>query len=354
MLLFLIAIVLGVHLLLVDLAMAGPLVCVWLDWRATRYGDAIAFQAGRTLARTATWALTLGILLGIVLLAVRWWQDDGSYFAAVAVVPRSRLWFAGAELLFYFACMGAYSGLWHRWRSWRLAHRALAVAAATNLLLHFPALFAIFSVVSTRPELLGETLDSAAYRRLLIDPEVLSRVLHVWLAALAVSGAAVMAIGMRLATRVPEPAAARSLTRHGAVVALVPTLLQIPAGFWVAWAMPESERAVLLGGDWLAGGLFVVSLLLALWLMHSLAGIALGNDAAPQIRRALLTLCVLVLLMVGTRARLDAGRQTAWVQGASAERMAIAALSANGAARADAPPATKSEQFQPVTLRNLP
>ncbi len=192
-------VLLGVHLLLVDVAMIGPLASVWLDWRSGRTDDATMEQAGLTVARLSSWGLTLGIALGVVLLGARWHMNNGAYLEAVSALPRSRLWFAGFELLFYFACMGAYTGLWRRWRRWRFAHRLLAVAAASNLLMHFPALFVIISVVGQRPELLSHAVDSAEFRRLLIDGEVLSRVVHVWLAATVVTSAVLMALGRRLA-----------------------------------------------------------------------------------------------------------------------------------------------------------
>ena len=297
------ALLLGVHLLLVNVAMIGPLICVWLDWRRSRFGDDVAGRAGHTLARWANWSLTGGVLLGGLLLAARWWQSDDRYFAAVGAVPRSRLWFAGLELLFYFACMGAYVGLWNRWRRWRIGHRLLAVAASTNLLMHFPALFAIIAILSSRPEAAVEPLGAAGYRRMLIDPEVLSHVIHVWVAALAVSGATLMGLGLRMARREQDPAAVGRLVQRGAVVALGATLAQIPLGFWLTTELPASQRQPLLGGDLLATGLFVASLLTALSLMHRLAGIALGDNGPKQIRRAIGVTCVLVLLMVGTRCR---------------------------------------------------
>ena len=135
------------HLLLVDVAMAGPLMCVWLEWRETRFADRSAGLIGKTLAGLVQWTLAGGIVLGGLLLAIRWWMDDRTYFSAVATIPVGRLWFGLGELLFFYGCMGGYVALWNRWRSHRLAHRALAIAAATNLLLHFPALFTMISVI---------------------------------------------------------------------------------------------------------------------------------------------------------------------------------------------------------------
>ncbi|MEX2112618.1 MAG: hypothetical protein WD845_05495, partial [Pirellulales bacterium] len=296
---------LAAHLLMVDVAMIGPLASAWLDARGRRRGDATADRAGLLLARLSTWGLTGGIVIGAPLLAMRWWQDDGAYFDAVAALPPSRLWFAGFELLFYFACMGAYTALWRRWQRWRFAHRLLAVAAATNLLMHFPALFIIISVIGQRADLLAGPLDSGEFRRLLVDGEVLSRVVHVWLAAVAVTGAVVMEVGLRLSADAASAPSATRLIRGGALVALVAALAQVPVGFWVTLEMPEPARAPLMGGDVVATGLFLASLGLALVLLQYLAAVALGDVGAKPIRRALAVLGLLVVLMVATRTRAD-------------------------------------------------
>jgi hypothetical protein len=238
-------------------------------------------------------------------LSIRWWRDDPNYFRAIGDIPPDRLWFALAELIFFLVCTGCYAALWQRWRNWRLAHRALAVAAASNLMLHFPAHFAIISVLSTRTARLGEPIGRAGYRQMLIDPEVISRVTHVWLAAFAVSGALLMALGSRARRFAPgEPSPVR-LIQRGACLALIPTLLQVPTGFWVALEMPDTLRARLVGGDLLATGLFAAAVLFTLSLMHSLASIALGEHDRRRIRNSILVLMLIMLLMVGARGRVS-------------------------------------------------
>jgi hypothetical protein len=299
-----VVVLLAAHLVLVNVAMMGPLFSVCLDWRSCRSGDADIQRAALTMARLATWGLTGGIALGLALLGIRYWFDDGAYLDAVSALPRSRLWFAGFELLFFFACMGAYTGLWHRWRRWRFAHSLLAVAAATNLLMHFPALFVIISVVDSRVELQSAPIDSAEFRRLLVDGEVLSRVVHVWLAAVVVTGAILMKLGLRFSGEEPSPGATR-LIRGGALAALVACLLQVPVGFWVTLEMPEAARAPLMGGDLWSMGLFLASLGLALVLLQLLAAVALGDVDRKPIYRSLAALALLMVLMVATRTRAD-------------------------------------------------
>lgn len=300
---FLLVALLTLHLLLVDVAMAGPLVCIWLEWRGARAADLAADNLARSLARLATGGLAVGVLLGAILLAIRWATDDRGYFRAVAMIPASRLWFGLAELLFYLACMLAYLGLWDRLRPWRVAHRLLALAASSNLLLHFPALFVIISVLSRRTAKASETLDRAGYWQLLLNGEVGSRVVHVWLSSFAVTGVFLMALALRSKLPSDAIAARRGLIQRGAWLALIATLLQLPAGIWVTLEMSESARESLFGGDLLASSVFGLSLLLVLLLAHTLAAIAQGDSQPGYVRRSVATAAMIVLLMVGTRWR---------------------------------------------------
>jgi hypothetical protein len=299
-------------LLLVDLAMAGPLVCIWLRWRAARLADAAADRVARRLAVMSLAALVAGGLLGGVLLGLRYLADDQAYLSAVAAIPIDRLWFAGAELVFGLVCLGAYVGLWQRWQRRPVWHGLLAAAGSTNLLVHFPALFAIISLVSTRPELAGVELDRAGFRRLLVDGEVLSRVAHVWMAAAAVSGVVVALLALRAPDA--DEATRSRLVRFGGRLALVATVVQFPVGLWVLSQLPNALLPPLVGSDWIATGLFLTAVLLAVQLLHTLLGLALGDSRAGAVRRSAAVLVVLTLLMVGARLRLDerADRRTPW------------------------------------------
>ena len=70
---------------------------------------------------------------------------------------------------------------------------------------HFPPLFAVVSTLSGRPDLWGKSLDTRQfYWSLALDGETLSRVVHHWLAAIAVAAM----IGLLLARRGEADAAA--------------------------------------------------------------------------------------------------------------------------------------------------
>ncbi len=196
----------GCHLLAVDLAMAGPLVAIWLEWRATRHGDELAGQIGRRLAVWSLATATVGVGLGLLAVAALPHFEPVAYREMFGRVPSSGWWWAAAEIVVYLVCMAAYVLLWRRWTGHRIWHRVLAVFAATNLMYHFPPLFTIISVLSLRPDLKVETLDRATFRKMLLDGEVLSRVIHHWLAGVAVAAGMAMVLAIRAAGALGRPA----------------------------------------------------------------------------------------------------------------------------------------------------
>lgn len=307
MLLIATSLLLGVHLLLVNVAMVGPLIAVWFDWRWGRNRQPFASELGRRLAWCSVLSLVAGSLPGLVLLAMRY-GNDGRYWRALEVVPRDRLWFAGAEFAFSLVTLLLYAALWNRWQKWRVVHRLVALAGASNLLMHFPAMFTVLSVISTRPALLAGPIARDAYRRLLIDPEVLSRVVHVWAAAAAVTGVVVVWLALQLKRNVElsgESESTEPAVKFGARLAATATMLQFPIGIWVALAMPESSREPLLGGDAIATLAFLAALGLTMLLINLLSAIVLGDDKRTAARRSSLVMVAVILLMVATRLRLS-------------------------------------------------
>ena len=124
--------------------------------------------------------------------------------------------------------------------------------------------------------------------------------LHVWLAAAAVTALVAIGLARRLAVEGEDEGRAR-IARWAAVVAASAVALQIPSGLYLAWQMSETAQRLLFGGDPLAAGLLVVSLALAFGLLHVLAALAAGDRDGKQFRRAAGLLLLLVLCMVATR-----------------------------------------------------
>jgi hypothetical protein len=296
--LFLLSPLLTLHLAAVSIASVGPLLCIWLDWRAARWGDAVAADLGRLLARRSLQFLFLGAALGLVHLAVAVLGADPACIRALAAIETSRWWFAGLELLFSVGCLTVYVVTWDRWRR-RWLHRLVALVAATNLLYHFPTLFVLTGVVSQRPDLWSTHIR---VRDMLVNPEVLARLAHFLLASLVVACAYLMDIAARRHAD-PEHAPARLIARLGQV-ALGAAVLQLPLGLLVLSLIPAPLRRQLLGQDGLATAALALGVVLSLALLHHLAANALGDVDKAATRRSAGLVLLVVLLMVAARCRL--------------------------------------------------
>ena len=316
----------GVHLLAVDLAMAGPLMAIWLEWRETRRDDLLAGEIGRQIAVGALAAATIGIGLGLLAVAALPLLEAAAYREAFANVPAWRWWSAAGEFAVYVLCIALYLLLWQRWRGHRWWHRGLALFAATDLMYHFPPLFTIISAQSMRPDWKDRPLDGALYRTLFAQGEVLSRVAHHWVAAVAVAAVVVMLLAIRskrLAGRsAGEPketaadnskngngdSGAGKLIRQASRVALMATMAQLPIGVWVLLELPSAMQSQVMGEDLTATALFGLSVVGALGLMHQLAVVSLGEVGRRRVLRTAALMAGVVLLMAATlhRARLCA------------------------------------------------
>ena len=312
------------HLIAVNVAAAGPLFCVALEWRGMRRGDSAILAIARRFAVLSLASFAAGVFSGAMLLAIIWYVEP-SYWAAIRRVPEHRWWFFGGEIVFYLVFMVAYVWLWNggvgrhvalrdadaslrhgessigviRLRG-RLWHRLLAIMAATNVLYHFPPLFTMLSLMSTRPELADATLDRSLYVRLFTDAETLARVAHHWLSSITTAGGALMLIAARSNRELQPETEQRSsdwATTFAARVALLATALQLPAGLWLLFASPAQAQSQLLGGQMPTTLLFATAIFAMVLLLQSLATQALGDGSrSTAIMTAALLLVVLVLM----------------------------------------------------------
>jgi hypothetical protein len=308
----LLVVVFTVHLVAVNIAAAGPLLCVAVEWRGTRRGRPDMVAASRRLAGWSLAGFLAGIVIGTALLAILW-RGDGSYWAALHRVPAHRWGFFGGELVFYLACMIAYVVLWNRARSQRSWHRLLAVLASTNVLYHFPPLFTMLSLMSTRPELADLTLDRSLYVELFTDPETLARVAHHWLASITTAAVALLLLTSQSGPQAEQEdhtASSGWPATVAARVALLATALQLPTGLWLLLASPARAQSQLLGGEVSTTVIFSLAIVAMVLLLQSLAAAALGDSARSTAIKAAASLLTVLLLMSyvlhRTRAQLDA------------------------------------------------
>jgi hypothetical protein len=287
------------HLVAVNVAAAGPLYCVIVEWSATRRGDSAVIALARRFAVLSLAGIGAGVVIGGALLAILWYVES-SYWSALGRVPAHRWWFFGGELVFYLVCMFAYVMLWNTARGRRFWHRLLAVMAATNVLYHFPPLFTMLSLMSSRPELADATLDRSLYVELFTDGETLARVSHHWLSSLATAGVALMLLASRRDSKVQlethKPSNDRPAT-FVARMALLATVLQLPTGLWLLMASPAKAQSQLLGGELSTTMLFATAIIAMVLLLHHLAVAALGDGSRSTAVKSAAFLLVVLLLM---------------------------------------------------------
>ena len=303
----------ALHLTAVNAAFGGPILALWLYIRSRRRNDPLANAVGLRLLRGSMHGLYTGMVLGVVAAWLWYTAQPREVLIAFESLPHSRYYFTIAELGFSTVCFEAWLVLWRTGSRRAGLGYFLAAVAITNTVYHFPTLFSILSVLSTRPAAPELPLR---YVSVLVDPEVVARVTHFTLASLAVAGAMLMALAMvkpKLLVKNPptssdgEPAvadlatASARLKARGAQIALVATLLQWPVGVVVMLQLPEAARDTLLGYHVAITSLFALSLGAVVMLMHRLATASFGESTAAEIRSGLLWLGITIAMMTAVR-----------------------------------------------------
>lgn len=302
---WLLMVVFAAHLLCVNVAAAGPLVAAGLDWLEGR-GNRLAGKAGRYLAWWAAALLVPGGLLGVVIGLLVW---DGEYRQILGRLS-SKIHFGAWELLFSQVLMLAYAWWWQARPAatgWQRRLRIfVALLASTNLLYHFPTLFAVIEHSVSSGEVSGEPISAAGFRSIVAQSALLSRVTHFILAAIATCGIVLLGYALRMMRRKADPADVQRVAAWGGQIALLPTLAQLPVGLWLTASLSRPLQSAVTGSDMPATLLLGASVMLAIWLMHLLAVISIGDSQRSTLIKAMLALVVIVTLMSGVLQRLRA------------------------------------------------
>ena len=297
------------HLIGMQIASAGPLVCLFLEWRGRVLRLTGLEDTARRLAGACSLWLISSVAAGLLLAGLTVTCGPRDY---TAVIRRfhSRIWWGGWELLFYLVIMLIYFTSWDPLRrrlSGRVAHRCLAIAASTNLLYHFPPLFTAMGEYLQALDPPTSTLTSGDYRDLITRSSVVAKSLHFGMAALAVTGAWVLLRG-GTSSDVPEKSETPDVNprvRYGAIVCLCATGLQLVTGMWLLVEIAPHEQAQVMGGDRLAAGLLVGSIVLSLVAMNQLASLVFGDRRSGRPAVAAWLVLVAVACMVTVSARLS-------------------------------------------------
>jgi hypothetical protein len=187
----------------------------------------------------------------------------------------------------------------------------LGLVAGTNLMYHFPLLFAVIAVESTEARPAADWIN---FRHALLEPETLARGAHFVLASIALTGIVLLADAWRrgrneapTGEQSPGTDAARLLwqvqAKWGARLVLAPTLLQWIVGAWLLVELPALSREQLFGDDLLATLAFLASLATTVLMMHRLATLSLGEVSRTAIATVIGLMLLTILLMCAARHR---------------------------------------------------
>ena len=154
----------------------------------------------------------------------------------------------------------------------------------------------MIAILFEQREIAYGTLDHHTYLQVLLTGNALARVVHVLLASFAVTGLALSRIGaLQTKSELPE---AIGVAQLGGKIALGASLLQLPVGVWVLFALPQAQsQRIMSSGTAILFGIAVVT---ALWLMHQLAMVALGDVSRRRLSVATLIMALVVVLMTAT------------------------------------------------------
>jgi hypothetical protein len=285
--------VLIAHLLCVNVAAGGPLLCVWLE----KQRGPIARQAATYLGQMNLVTLLVGGLLGVLLGWLKW---SAGYHNLWAGPLSYKLHWGIGEIAFSLILAIGY-WLWARGagdRVWpRVGRASLALLNGTNLLYHFPPLFIVANKLHAAGQTSGETIRGAAFRQLAGAGETPALAVHVGLASLAVAAVMLLGLALRWMRQGRDPAEASIVAMWGGRWALAASLAQLPVGLWTLLMLPSGAQSGLMGGDMAGTGLFFASMLSALWLLRELAAVGLGEVNRPNLVRAMIAMLATVSLM---------------------------------------------------------
>ncbi len=303
------------HLLLMQLAGAGPLACMILEWSGGRASPAdrvTRAHVGKNLAKNCVFAIIAGSLLALMMvwMATATGQRDYS-----SVIERfySRVWWGGWELVTYLVAMLIYWLGWDRLSqstAGRCFHRFVAIFAVTNLLYHFPPLLTVMvDAMNSTDAVPSGPITSAEFRGLIFQTPVLAKTLHFGFASLAIVGAWLMGhVGVDSTiiehSEDGEVAYVAGPPRLGGLLATIAIAMQLLIGLWLVVLAPATEQAAIMGKDSIAAACLFGGILLSLVALNQSAAVAMGEGKLWQARMAAATIGITVVLMILVTARL--------------------------------------------------
>jgi hypothetical protein len=289
----------SVHLASACFAAAAPMAAAWLHCRAAR-GDSQARHTGLWLVGWSLVSLALALVTGLLLGLLNYLGEEN--YSQLVIALRAKLEWGLAELAFSAILVCLFWKWWQRTpdlpRGKSMLRCSLAVLAGTNLLYHFPLLFAVLDQIRSNPELVENAITASIFRQLIVVPAVYTKALHVILAGVVLCCLAVMCAGEE------EQQESSRLTTVAARVMLATLLLQLLIGIWMLMVMPADQRELLIGMGGVAPWLLALAVLLFVVVNQVLIPVA-GGEKSGNRPRWLVGITLLLFLVMSAIAGLS-------------------------------------------------
>ncbi len=293
------------HLLVIAIAAAGPLLCIPLNAKQLNRKDPAERNAywslGTTLNRHANIALILGSVFGLIIAALVWNPD----FHQRCHILKTRFMYAGIEWIFSFVL------LWitHRWWLKRpdglkpfVLRSLLIILATSNLLYHFPIIFMLVHEVPAsivaELESTGAELSRAQFYEYAFSKSMLARWIHIVISMLMLSFAYVAVISLRLARDTNDVAQETALRTVNWAARNVLILLFSQIGFGLMALLTMKKSELVMGGDPVVTALFAGSICLMLLQMQQWTALMSRKIDPQAVARAVTTLIALFSCMI--------------------------------------------------------
>ena len=262
----------SVHLASACFAAAAPMAAAWLHCRAAR-GDSQARHTGLRLVGWSLVSLALALVTGLLLGLLNYLGEEN--YSQLVIALRAKLEWGLAELAFSAILVYLFWKWWQRTpdlpRGKSILRCSLAVLAGTNLLYHFPLLFAVLDQLRSNPELMDNAITASDFRQMIILPVVYTKALHVVLAGVALCCLAIICV------KKDGGAEGERLTVAAARILLGTLVLQLLVGIWMLVVMPAAQRDSLIGMGGVAPWLLALAVILFVALTQTLIPVAGGE-----------------------------------------------------------------------------
>lgn len=242
-------------------------------------------EARRRLARWSLWALFAGLATGGLAVVVVLLGGYPGYGAAASRLPLGAYGMLASEWLFTAVLVHLYYLGWRRLAHRRFWHGLIGVAAATNLLYHFPTLMIVLARLAKQPALSpSESIARPEFLALWRQPFPVAQTLHFWALSLLVAAVAWLFVAEDRRSRVT-----------GGLIALVGGMLLVLSGVGQLITAPVGVSRELMSLASAAGWMFQAGVLCGLLLLLDLShGAACGEFRQ---RRLAVVVGMAVLLM---------------------------------------------------------